>query len=136
MSSDIALSGSPFRDWAGREPLSLFPGVTANSIGGEQVLLCRVHYEPGAAVPRHSHEHTEQVMYVLEGELEMTVGAETRTLREGDVVVVNRGVEHELRSAGGCAFFEALAPVPLDHVGDRDRDLVLGPDDGRLHVER
>ena len=61
---------------------------------------------------------------------------ETRTLREGDVVVVNRGIEHELRSEGGCAFFEALAPVPLDHVGDRERDLVLGPDGGRLHVER
>lgn len=130
------MTGSPFRSWDGREPLSLFPGVSAHSIGGEQVLLCRVSYEPGAAVPRHSHEHTEQVMFVLEGELEMTVGSESRTLRAGDVVVVNRGIEHELRSAGGCAFFEALSPVPLDHVGDRELDLMLGPDGGRLHVER
>jgi len=136
MSTGPALTGSPFRNWEGRAPLSLFPRVSAHSIGGEQVLLCRVRYEPGAHVPRHSHEHTEQVMYVLDGELEMTVGSETRTLREGDVVVVNRGIEHELRSDGGCAFFEALAPVPLDHVGDRERDLVLGPDRGRLHVER
>jgi quercetin dioxygenase-like cupin family protein len=110
--------------------------VSTHAIGGEQVLLCRVRYAPGAVVPRHSHEHTEQVMFVLEGELEMTVGKETRTLREGDVVVVNRGVEHELHSERGCAFFEALSPVPLDHVGDRSQDLVLGPDGGRLHVER
>jgi quercetin dioxygenase-like cupin family protein len=136
MSADPVSTDSPFRNWEGREPLSLFPGVSAHSIGGEQVLLCRVRYQPGASVPRHSHEHTEQVMFVLEGELEMTVGSETRTLRGGDVVVVNRGVEHELHSTGGCAFFEALAPVPLDHVGDRYRDLVLGPDGGRLHVER
>jgi quercetin dioxygenase-like cupin family protein len=95
-----------------------------------------VRYEPGATVPRHSHEHTEQVMFVLEGELEMTVGSETRGLRAGDVVVVNRGIEHELRSDGGCAFFEALSPVPLDHVGDPERELVLGADGGRLHVER
>ena len=33
-------------------------------------------------------------------------------------------------------FFEALSPVPLDHVPDRERDLVLGPDKGALHVER
>jgi hypothetical protein len=33
-------------------------------------------------------------------------------------------------------FFEALAPVPLDHVPDRGRDLVLGPDRGATHVER
>ncbi len=127
---------SAFRDWEGRAPLSLFDGVSAQSIGGEQVLLCRVRYEPGATVPRHSHEHTEQVMIVLEGELEMTVGSETRTLREGDLVVVNRGVEHELHSERGCSFVEALSPVPLDHVGDREHDLVLGPDGGRLHVER
>jgi quercetin dioxygenase-like cupin family protein len=130
------VTGSPFRNWEGREPLSLFPGVSAHSIGGEQVLLCRVQYEPGATVPRHSHEHTEQVMFVTEGELEMTVGSETRTLRAGDVVVVNRGIEHELHSDGGCAFFEALSPVPLDHVGDREQDLMLGVDGGRLHVER
>ena len=127
---------SSFRSWEGREPLRLFPGVCAHAIGGEQVLLCQVRYEPGAEVPRHSHEHTEQVFCVLEGELEMTVGSETRALHAGDVVVVNRGIEHELRSQGGCAFFEAMSPVPLDHVGDRERDLVLGPDQGRLHVER
>jgi quercetin dioxygenase-like cupin family protein len=124
-----------FANWDGREPLSLFPHVTLHAIGGDQVLLCRVRYEPGAVVPPHSHEHTEQVMYVLEGSLEMTVGSETRELGEGDVVVVNRGVEHSLRSDAGCAFFEALSPVPLDHVPDRELDLVLGADAGRLHVE-
>lgn len=129
-------TASPFQSMDGRAPLSLFPRVTLESIGGEQVLLCRVRYEPGAEVPRHAHEHTEQLMYMLEGDLEMTVGSETRTIGAGDVVVVNRGVEHSLRSETGCAFFEALAPVPLDHVADRDRDLVLGPDGGRLHVER
>jgi quercetin dioxygenase-like cupin family protein len=130
------MSSSAFSNWQGREPLSPFPGVSMHSIGGEQVLLCRVSYDPGATVARHSHEHTEQVMYVVDGELEMTVGSETRRLGAGDVVVINRGVEHELRSDTGCTFFEALSPVPLDPVHDRDRDLVLGPDGGRLHVER
>jgi hypothetical protein len=26
--------------------------------------------------------------------------------------------------------------VPLDHIPDRERDLVLGPDGGAAHVER
>jgi quercetin dioxygenase-like cupin family protein len=130
------LSAPPFQSWEGREELSLFPSVTLQSVGGDQALLCRVRYEPGAEVPRHSHEHTEQLMWMLEGSLEMTVGEETRTLNAGDVAVVNRGVEHSLRSSGGCAFLEALSPVPLDHVANRDQDLVLGADGGRLHVER
>ena len=107
-----------------------------HAIGGEQVLLCRVSYEPGTTVARHAHEHTEQLMAIVEGEVEVTIGDESRVLGAGDVAVVNRGVEHELRSEGGCVFFEALAPVPLDHVESRRRDLVLGPDGGSRHVDR
>ena len=110
--------------------------MSLHAVGGEQVLLCHVTYEAGTTVRRHAHEATEQVMWVVDGDLTMTVGDETRRLGAGDVVVVNRGVEHELHSEGGVTFLEALAPVPLDHVEDPERDLVLGPDGGRLHVER
>lgn len=132
----MAGTSPPFRTWNGVEPFEFVPGVRLHAIGGEQVLLCRVAYEPGFGVGTHSHEHTEQVMAVLEGEMTLTVAGETRTLRPGDVAVINRGVEHAVRSETGCTFFEALAPVPLDHVPDRERDLVLGPDGGALHVER
>jgi quercetin dioxygenase-like cupin family protein len=127
---------TPFRSWNGVEAHELFAGVRLRAIGGEQVLLCRVRYEAGKRVPRHRHPEAEQVMAILDGEVTMTIGDETRTLRAGDVAVVNRGVEHELVSEPGVEFFEALAPVPLDHVPDRGRDLVLGPDGGAQHVER
>ena len=110
--------------------------MTLHAIGGEQLLLCRVTYEPGKRVPLHAHEHTEQVMAIVDGQVEMTIEGETRTLAAGDVVVVNRGLAHELYSEGGVTFFEALAPVPLDHVPDRERDLVLGAEGGSQHVER
>jgi mannose-6-phosphate isomerase-like protein (cupin superfamily) len=87
-------------------------------------------------VPRHAHEATEQVMWIVDGTMSMTVGDETRRLGPGDLVVVNRGVEHELVSDEGVTFVEALAPVPLDHVPDSVRDLVLGDLGGSLHVER
>jgi quercetin dioxygenase-like cupin family protein len=127
---------SPFRTWNGVDQFEFVDGVRLHAIGGEQVLLCRVTYEPGKRVKRHSHEHTEQLMAILDGEVTMTVGDETRTLVSGDVVCVNRGLEHELHSEKGVTFFEALAPVPVDHVPDRDRDLVLGPDGGVTHVAR
>jgi quercetin dioxygenase-like cupin family protein len=129
-------SSGPFRSWKGREPFQIFPTVRLHAIGGDQVLLCRVTYEPGTTVRRHAHEHAEQVMAVVEGEVAMTVEDETRTLGAGDVVVVSRGREHELHSERGCTFFEALAPVLLDHVSDPAHDLVLGPDRGASHVPR
>jgi len=127
--------GSPFSSWNGLDAFEFVDGVRLHAIGGDQVLLCRVQYEPGKQVTRHAHEHTEQLMAVVAGTVRMTIGDETRELVPGDVVCVNRGIEHELYSEGGVTFFEALAPVPLDHVPDKQRDLVLA-EGGRTHVER
>jgi quercetin dioxygenase-like cupin family protein len=134
--SGSANGRGPFRTWNGRESFEYADGVRLHAIGGEQVLLCRVVYEPGKRVPWHKHDATEQVMFILEGEVEMTIEDEQRTAGPGDVVVVNRGLHHALYSESGVTFMEALAPVPLDHVPDRTLDLVLGPDGGATHVER
>jgi quercetin dioxygenase-like cupin family protein len=127
---------SPFRTWNGRDSWEFVDGVRLHAIGGEQVLLCRVQYERGKQVPWHAHEDTEQVMVILEGEVEMTIEDETKTLTPGDVVVVSRGLHHKLYSEGGVTFMEALAPVPLDHVPDKTADLVLAVDGGARHVEK
>ena len=130
------MSTSPFGSWNGIEPWPIHDGVGIHAIGGDQVLMCRATYQPGSTVRRHSHPDTEQLMLIVEGSVEMTIGDETKTLDVGDVAVVNRGVEHELYSANGVTFIEALSPVPLDHVPDRERDLVLGDLNGSLHVEK
>jgi quercetin dioxygenase-like cupin family protein len=110
--------------------------VGLRAIGGEQVLLCHVTYEPGTTVRRHSHETAEQVMWIIEGDVTMTVGDQTKRLGAGHVVVVNPGVEHDLVSEGGVTFVEALAPVLRDHVPDAERDLVLGVQGESLHSDR
>jgi quercetin dioxygenase-like cupin family protein len=115
---------------------TLFPGVTIHAIGGEQVLLCHVVYEPGTTVARHAHPEAEQVMWIVAGDVTMTVGDETKRVGAGDVVVVNPGVEHELHSENGMTFVEALAPVLRDHVPDAKRDLVLGAQGDSLHADR
>jgi quercetin dioxygenase-like cupin family protein len=130
------MAGSPFRTFNGVEPFPIFDGVGLHPIAGDQVFLGRVTYQPGTTVKRHSHEHTEQAMLILEGSVTMTIGNVTQELGPGEACIVNRGVEHELTSEHGVTFVEALAPVPLDHIADRERDLVLGDLNGSLHVER
>src|SRR3954453_7303050 len=77
--------GSGFSTWNGVEPFEFVDGVHLHAIGGDQGLLCRGQYEPGKQVPRHAHEHTEQLMAVVEGNVTMTIGDETRELGPGDV---------------------------------------------------
>jgi quercetin dioxygenase-like cupin family protein len=132
----MAETASPFRTWNGVESWQFADGIRLHAIGGEQILLCRVTYEPGKRVPDHAHQQTEQVMAILDGAVTVTVAGETRDVTAGDVIVINKGVPHSLYSEGGVTFFEALAPVPLDHVPNRGRDLVLGPGGGLEHVER
>jgi quercetin dioxygenase-like cupin family protein len=129
-------SSSPFRSWNDVERYEFVPGVHIKAAGGEQVCVCDVKYDAGKQVPLHAHEHTEQIMVIIEGECTVTVEGEPYTFGPGDVAVINRGREHSVYSEHGVRFIEALAPVPLDHIPDKQRDLVLGPDGGSGHVER
>ena len=127
---------TPFRTWNGVEPHALFPGVGLRAIAGERVFLGHVTYAPGTVVARHAHPEAEQVMWIVEGSMRMTVGDATAELGPGDVVVVNSGVEHELVSEEGVTFVEAMSPVPRDHIPDPERDLILGDQGDSLHVDR
>lgn len=127
---------TPFRTWKGVEPHEFAPGVNITAIGGEQVLMCRVTYSPGAVIPEHNHPESEQLMYVMEGDVTVTVAGETQTLGPGDLAVINRGLDHDLSTVDGCTFIEALSPVPVDHVPVPERDLVLGALGNSRHVAR
>jgi quercetin dioxygenase-like cupin family protein len=50
---------------------------------------------PGSNVPPpHSHSNNEECVYVLEGTLRYSVGAETRDLASGQTMTTPRGVVH------------------------------------------
>lgn len=44
--------------------------------------------------PPHSHSHNEEIVYVLEGTLRYTVGADTRDLTPGQTMHTPKGVVH------------------------------------------
>ncbi len=60
--------------------------------------------QPGGASGPHpdAHEKSEQVLLVLEGEVEGEIAGETRTLRQGDVVVIPSGVKHRFANRAGA----------------------------------
>ncbi len=80
-----------------REPKEVFSGVTIRTIWGEHIMLSFVHFEPHAFVPPHSHPH-EQMGVLLEGEIEFTIGNETKILRKGDCWWVPSNVVHSVRN--------------------------------------
>ena len=75
------MTHSPFGTFNDREPYAIFDGVGLRAIAGDQVFLGRVTYAPGTTVARHSHEHTEQVMLILDGSVAMTIGVRSCAAR-------------------------------------------------------
>ncbi len=72
-------------------------------VTGETSQAAVMDLEPGGGESgEKSNEHagSEQVLFVVDGEVEAEVGDERRTLRSGDVVLVPRGVAHRFTNRG------------------------------------
>jgi len=75
--------------------------LASRQIGNAQGLtLGRVVIRKGKSNPRHSHPNCEEVLYLLRGRLEHTVGAESVILEAGDTIVLDAGVPHNATSIG------------------------------------
>ena len=57
-------------------------------------------FDAGKGNAEHIHPECEEVVYVLEGEVEHTLGDQSTRLRRGDMIVVPRGIAHRLEAAG------------------------------------
>jgi quercetin dioxygenase-like cupin family protein len=60
--------------------------------------LGRVTIKAGESNPRHCHPNCEEVLYLMSGKLEHTVGDEVVTLSPGDSLTIPAGMFHNARS--------------------------------------
>jgi quercetin dioxygenase-like cupin family protein len=88
----------------------LAEGVSFRPIFGQNLLLNFVTFGPERGFPRHNHPE-EQFGLVLEGEMELTIGEETRLLHKGDLYVIAPDVPHEGRTLGtACLVADIFSP--------------------------
>jgi quercetin dioxygenase-like cupin family protein len=92
------------------EPVEFVPGLVFRSVIGDELMVNYVSYEPHTEAPRHAHAE-EQVLLVLEGELEVDLGEERRTLKPGQVAVIPPFVPHAARTHdGSCVQVDVFHP--------------------------
>jgi quercetin dioxygenase-like cupin family protein len=95
-------------------PHELAPGVSMRPLFGAGAMLNLLEFEPGAAVPAHEHPH-EQLGYVIEGELRLTIAGEEHVLGPGDGYRIAGGTEHAARTDGRCLVLDVFQPVREDY---------------------
>ncbi len=59
-------------------------------------------FDAGKGNVEHIHPNCEEIVYVMEGEVEHTLGAQSVKLRAGDLIVVPRNVPHRLFNTSGA----------------------------------
>ncbi|MBL0931711.1 MAG: cupin domain-containing protein [Alphaproteobacteria bacterium] len=59
-----------------------------------------VEIEPGQKNPKHHHPNSDEILYLIEGELEHSIGAESVVLKPGDVLHISSNVPHDARNTG------------------------------------
>ena len=104
-----------FFDSTDIERREIAPGVTIRTMWGEKVMMSLVETAPHAVVPNHSHPQ-EQAGIMMQGEFELTVGGETRRLKQGDAYVIPGGVEHSVLCGDGWALaLDIFSPARDDY---------------------
>ena len=103
-----------FRGIAELAPIELGDGLVARTVQGDRMTFAVVDLQPGAVLPEHQHEN-EQIGLIVQGEMELRVGSETRLLRPGDTYVIPSNVPHTARAgAEGASVVDVFSPRRAD----------------------
>lgn len=92
----------------------LAPGLTGYYAHGEQMTLGLVEIKAGSDLPLHRHPH-EQITYILEGQLDMTIGGERCSLKAGMFHVIPSNVLHGAVAVTDCQVIDVFHPVREDY---------------------
>jgi mannose-6-phosphate isomerase-like protein (cupin superfamily) len=85
---------------------------------GKYAQLVVMTIPPGGEIGAEVHPDTDQILAVVSGVGEATLGKRTRTIEAGDVVAVAAGTEHNVVNAGPLPLVLSTVYGPPEHAAD------------------
>ena len=92
------------------------PGWHGRFFHSEHMTFAYYDLDPGASLHEHAHPN-EEVWHVIEGELELTIGGETRTVAAGCAAIVPPGTTHKIEVQRPCRVIVVDHPVRHELAG-------------------
>jgi quercetin dioxygenase-like cupin family protein len=87
----------PFLDTSTMEPYERRPGWRGRTFHSPSMTFAHWEFDAGADIQAHEHPQ-EEVWQVIEGQLEVSVGDETRVAGPGMVAIVPANTRHSVRA--------------------------------------
>jgi quercetin dioxygenase-like cupin family protein len=88
----------------------------ARKQNADGISLIEHHMARDFAVPLHVHDGEGENFYMLEGEVRIKMGDETRTMRTGEAVSVAAGMAHSFRVISREARFLTVTTGPFEDM--------------------
>ena len=98
--------------------------------GLERQACCWVRIEPGIeSTTFHTHDRTDEWVYLLSGEVDVRIGDEWHVAGEGDFIAHPAGgPAHVMRARSEATYLMGGQSLPGDVVTYPERGMILGPD--------
>ena len=92
---DVAAKRQINEDWGS------LTWIAGKALGNSQGLTFgRVVIKPGKANPRHAHPNCDEVLHLLTGRLEHSIGDDKVAMNAGDTLIVPAGCVHNAANPG------------------------------------
>ena len=88
-------------------------GITRRHLSGNKTTFAHYHFEEGAVLPMHQHDH-EQITYIVKGCFKMTVIDKEYVLKEGDMLLIPSNLVHGAVALEETVVVEAFSPPRED----------------------
>jgi quercetin dioxygenase-like cupin family protein len=92
----------------------LFPGFSAKIVHTPNTSISYVWVDKGAVLPVHHHPE-EQVLNLIEGEMEVTIGDTSKLCKAGSVIVIPSNVKHTVTALTDCLAIDVFQPPRKDY---------------------
>ena len=91
-------------------------------LNGQYVKICKLKDD----FVWHAHENEDELFMVLKGTLLMDFrDGRTVKIKEGEILIVPKGVEHRPHTNGEIVFNLLFEPMSTEHTGNIDSELTV-----------
>ena len=105
----------PFLNFNTKNKVKIWDGINGALFHSDKLTIGHMIIDKGTPLPEHQHPH-EQWLNLIEGELELTVGGETKILLPGMGAYIPSNTPHSGKAITECKVIDVFYPVREDFV--------------------
>ena len=92
------------------------PGVSRKVLCfDEHLMMCEITFQKGAQGNMHAHPH-RQITYVARGSFRFTIADETRTVKQGDSILIPPDAVHGVKALEDGILIDVFSPMRQEFV--------------------